>query len=123
MIGGNLCNAAPTADIVPPLIVLGALAKFIEIDGKRIVPVEDFFTGPGVTIMKHYQVLIEIRIPNLELHAAGAYVKQTRGRGADLAVVGVAALVMDRETVQEVKIALGAVLHPLQSGPKRPKEF
>jgi carbon-monoxide dehydrogenase medium subunit len=109
-IGGNLCNAAPSADIVPPLIVLCALAKFIGVDGERIVPVEDFFTGPGVTIMKHYQILIEIQIPNLELHAAGAYVKQTRGRGPDLAVVGVAALVvMDRETVQEVKIALGAV--------------
>ena len=109
-IGGNLCNAAPSADIAPPLIVLGAMAKFVGADGERIIPVEDFFAGPGVTIMKHHQLLLEIQIPNPRLHSGGAYIKQTRGRGPDLAIVGVAAfVVMDRETIGDVKIALGAV--------------
>jgi CO/xanthine dehydrogenase FAD-binding subunit len=109
-IGGNLCNAAPSADIAPPLIVLGALAKFTGTDGERTVPVEDFFVGPGTTIMKHHQLLLEIQIPNPRLHSGGAYIKQTRGRGADLAVVGVAAfVVMERGTIDDVRIALGAV--------------
>ena len=109
-IGGNLCNASPSADIAPPLIVLGAMAKFAGIDGEKIVPVEDFFVGPGATIMKHHQLLLEIQIPNPPSHSGGVYTKQTRGRGADLAVVGVAAfVVMDRGTIREVRIALGAV--------------
>jgi carbon-monoxide dehydrogenase medium subunit len=109
-IGGNLCNAAPSADIAPPLIVLGALAKFAGTDGERIVPIEDFFVGPGATIMKHHQLLLEIQIPDPRLRSGGAYIKQTRGRGADLAVVGVAAfVVMDGEVIGDVKIALGAV--------------
>ncbi len=109
-IGGNLCNAAPSADIAPPLIVLAALAKFGGPEGERIVPVEDFFTGPGLTIMKYNQLLLEIQIPNPQPYSGGAYLKQTRGRGADLAVVGVAAfVVMDRETIRDVRIALGAV--------------
>ena len=109
-IGGNLCNAAPSADIAPPLIVLAALARFGGPEGERIVPVEDFFTDPGVTVMKHNQLLLEIQIPTPRPHSGGAYLKQTRGRGADLAVVGVAALVvMDGETIQDVRISLGAV--------------
>ena len=109
-IGGNLCNAAPSADIAPPLIVLGALAKFAGPGGEKVVPVEDFFTGPGVNIMKDNQLLLEIQIPNPRSYSGGAYLKQTRGRGADLAVVGVAAfVVMDREIIGDVKIALGAV--------------
>ncbi len=109
-IGGNLCNAAPSADIAPPLIVLGGLAKFAGTDGEKMVPVEDFFTGPGATVMKHHQLLLEIQIPNPRLRSGGAYIKQTRGRGPDLAVVGVAAfVVMEKETIGDVKIALGAV--------------
>jgi carbon-monoxide dehydrogenase medium subunit len=109
-IGGNLCNAAPSADIAPPLIVLGAVAKFAGPDGEKIVPVEDFFTGPGVTIMKQNELLLEIQIPNPRPYSGGAYLKQTRGRAADLAVVGVAVLVvMDKESIGDVRIALGAV--------------
>ena len=109
-IGGNLCNAAPSADIVPPLIVLGAVAKFVGKEGEKTVPVENFFTGPGVTILEPYQLLIEIQISTQQLLSGGAYLKQTRGRGADLAVVGVAALVvMEAEILKDVKIGLGAV--------------
>jgi len=109
-IGGNLCNAAPSADIAPALIVLDALVKFAGIDGEWTVPVEDFFAGPGATVMKHHQLLLEIQIPNPRLRSGGAYIKQTRGRGPDLAVVGVAAfVVMEKETIGDVKIALGAV--------------
>ncbi len=109
-IGGNLCNAAPSADIAPPLIVLGAQAKIAGIDGEKTVPVEDFFAGPGATVLKHHQLLVEIQIPNPRPHSGGSYIKQTRGKGADLAVVGVAAfVVMDRDTIGDVKIALGAV--------------
>ncbi len=109
-IGGNLCNAAPSADTAPALLVLGTRLKIAGAGGEKIVPIEDFFTGPGQTIIKHGQMLTEIQIPNLPLRSGAAYIKQTRRRGADLAVVGVAAMViMEGAILRDVKIALGAV--------------
>ncbi len=109
-IGGNLCNAAPSADTAPALIVLGAMAKIVGVNGEKTILIEDFFTGPGQTVIEHGQILTEIQIPNLPLGSGGAYLKQTRRQGADLAVVGVAASVaVDGDILKEVKIALGAV--------------
>lgn len=51
-IGGNLCNAAPSAETAPALIGLSARAKIVGPDGERVIPLEDFFTGPGNTVLK-----------------------------------------------------------------------
>jgi carbon-monoxide dehydrogenase medium subunit len=109
-LGGNLCNAAPSADTAPPLLVLGAMAKTAGMEGEKIVPLEDFFVAPGQTILGQDHLLTEIQIPNMLPHSGGAYLKQKRRQGADLAVVGVAVLVvMEGEVLKDVKIALGAV--------------
>jgi len=109
-IGGSLCNAAPSADTAPALIVLGARLKIAGVKGEKTVPIEDFFTGPGRTVIKNGEMLTEVGIPKLLPRNGGAYVKETRRRGADLAVVGVAALViMEGDILRDVKIALGAV--------------
>jgi len=109
-LGGNLCNAAPSADTAPPLLVLGAKAKITGVEGEKVVPLEDFFVGPGQTILGQDHLLTEIQIPNMLPHSGGAYLKQKRRQGADLAVVGVAAwVVTEKEVLKDVKIALGAV--------------
>jgi len=109
-LGGNLCNAAPSADTALPLLVLGATLKIVGKGGEKIVPLEDFFVGPGQTILGRDRLLAEIQVPNIPAHSGGAYLKQKRRQGADLAVVGVAALVVMRgEVLEDVKIALGAV--------------
>ena len=109
-LGGNLCNAAPSADTAPPLLVLGAKAKIIGVEGEKVVPLEDFFTGPGQTILGNNHLFTEIQISNLLPHNGGVYLKQTRSQGADLALVGVAVLVvMEGKILRDVKIALGAV--------------
>lgn len=109
-IGGNLCNAAPSADTAPALLVLGTTVKITGADGEKRAPVENFFIGPGQTIIKHGQILTEIQIPCLPEKSGGAYLKQTRRQGADLAVIGVAALLsLEGDILKDVKIALGAV--------------
>ena len=109
-IGGNLCNAAPSADMAPSLIVLGAQLKINGSDGQKSMPVEDFFTGPGQTRLNRNEILTEIQIPNPMPNSNAVYLKQTRSQGADLAIVGVAAMVVtDGEVIKDVKIALGAV--------------
>ena len=109
-LGGNLCNAAPSADTAPPLLALAAKVKITGVDGERVVPIEDLFIGPGLTILRNNDILTEILVPNLEPHSGGAYLKEKRRQGADLAVVGVAALVvMEGEILKDARIALGAV--------------
>jgi len=46
-VGGNLCNAAPSADTAPPLLVLSAQAVIASLQGQYTVPLEAFFLGPG----------------------------------------------------------------------------
>jgi carbon-monoxide dehydrogenase medium subunit len=109
-LGGNLCNAAPSADTAPPLLVLGAKAKIAGAGGEEIIPIENFFVGPGLTILEKSRMLIEIQISDLHPHSGAAYLKQKRREGADIAVVGVAALVvLEEEILKDVRIALGAV--------------
>ena len=109
-IAGNLCNAAPSAETAPPLIVLGAKAKIMGADGQRTVPIENFFIGPGQTILKPGEILTEIQVPNLLPRSGGIYIKHTLRKALDLAIVGVAVIVtMDGDTLSDVKIALGAV--------------
>lgn len=110
-IGGNICNAAPSADTAPSLICLGAKAKLVGPKKERIVAVEEFFTGPGETLLKAGEILTEIQVPNQPAHTGGAYLRLTR-LSVDLAVVGVAALVTLQGKgglCKEARIALGAV--------------
>ncbi|MGD9034124.1 MAG: xanthine dehydrogenase family protein subunit M [Desulfobacteraceae bacterium] len=110
-IGGNICNAAPSADTAPSLICLGAKAKLVGPKKERIVAVEEFFTGPGETVLKAGEILTEIQVPNQPAHTGGAYLRLTR-LSIDLAVVGVAALVTlegKGGSCKEARIALGAV--------------
>ena len=111
-IGGNLCNAAPSADTAPPLIVLGAKVKTNGPDGERIISVEDMFKGPGESVLKRGEILTEIEIPEFPANAGAIYLKSKRSEGMDLALVGVAVcLVVDGsgKKCKEVRIALGAV--------------
>jgi carbon-monoxide dehydrogenase medium subunit len=109
-IGGNLCNAAPSADMAPALMVLGAQVKIQGRNRQKTMPIEEFFAGPGQTRLGSKEILLEIHVPNPLPHSEAIYLKQTRSQGADLAIVGVAAsAIMDGEIIKDVKIALGAV--------------
>src|SRR3990172_7413064 len=61
-LGGNICNASPAADTVCAMLALGAELVLSSQAGKRIVPLEKFFTGPGKTVLKAGEMLTEIRL-------------------------------------------------------------
>jgi carbon-monoxide dehydrogenase medium subunit len=111
-IGGNLCNAAPSADTAPPLIGLEAKVKINSPNGERVVALEEFFTGPGESVLQAGEILTEIQIPNPLPHTRGVYLKLPARSMVDLAVVGVAVVVTldDKEkSIVDAKIVLGAV--------------
>jgi len=110
-LGGNLCNAAPSAETAPALIGLSAEARIVGPDGERVVPLEDFFTGPGTTVLKTAELLVEIQVPVLPPRTKGVYLKHAIRGSIDLAIVGVAAVVtLERSNVcKDIKLVLGAV--------------
>lgn len=112
-IGGNLCNAMPSADTAPPLIAMGASITIRGLRGQREVLVENFFNGPGESVLKPDEILFQIFIPKQNTKSGGAYLKLMRRRAMDLAQVGVAVWMdlnpAENNICREVKIALGAV--------------
>jgi CO/xanthine dehydrogenase FAD-binding subunit len=111
-IGGNISRAAPSADLVPPLLVLEATAKITGIKGEREERLERFFLGPGQTTLKEDEFLTEIRIPPLPENGCAVYIKQSRRRTMDLAIVGVAVLIATAprgDLCTDARIALGSV--------------
>ena len=109
-VGGNLANAAPSADMAPPLLALGARVRVHGRRGTRTIPLEEFFTGPGRTVLDGSSVLGSILVPVPPRGARAAYHAFTVREAMDLSVASAAAYV-EREgrTVVAARIALGAV--------------
>lgn len=108
-IGGNICNASPAADTVPPLLILDARAEMVSPRGLRTVPLDEFFVGPGQTVMNKNEFLAAVFIPTQPKGAVAVYMKQSPRRAMDLAVVGVGALLAREGNGLQARIALGAV--------------
>ncbi len=109
-IGGNVCNAVPSAETAPALLVLEAQLKLISADGERVVPIESFFLNPGQTVLSPYEILTEINIPDLPAGSGSAYMAWTLRKALDLAMVGVAVVTtINNSILTEVRIALGSV--------------
>jgi carbon-monoxide dehydrogenase medium subunit len=111
-IGGNICNASPSADTVPALLALGAVAWVFGGGEEKAVPLDTFFTGPGETVLVPGNILTSIQIPIPPAGSAYRYLKLGRVRAADLALVGVAVLGFPQagnSSGYGFRIALGAV--------------
>lgn len=111
-VGGNMANATPSADVAPSLIALNAMAKIVSASGERTIALEDFFRGPGQTVMRAEEILREITIPKTNAGLVGEYIKFSPREMMDLAYVGVAVAYTLREPDNRcdgVRIVLGAV--------------
>ena len=108
---GNLCNAAPSADCAPPLVALGASVRIAGPGGERTVPLEEFFSGPGRTVLAPEELVVEVLVPPPGARSGGAYERFTPRQEMDIAVVGVGSVVSlgEGDRCREVRICLGAV--------------
>jgi carbon-monoxide dehydrogenase medium subunit len=109
-VGGNLCNAAPSADMAPPLMALDAEAIIAGPKGERRVPLAAFFLGVRQTVLAPGELLVALTIPDPGPGSGGTYVRHTPRRELDIAVVGVASqLTLTGGVCARARIALASV--------------
>jgi len=110
-IGGNICNALPSADSAPALLVLDATLIIAGPGGKRSLAITDFFRGVRENALAGGELLTEIQLPVFPTNTKATFVKKGRVATADLAIVNVAVrLSIDTDgACQDLRIALGAV--------------
>ncbi|MFH0725751.1 MAG: FAD binding domain-containing protein [Pseudomonadota bacterium] len=110
-IGGNICNAAPSADTAAPLLVFDAVAVVRSINGFREVPLADFFKGPSVSALTPGEILVEIKIPGKMVDYGSAYHKHARRKALNLPLIGVAVSIKltEENLIEDAKIGLTVV--------------
>ncbi len=110
-IGGNVVNASPAADLLPPLLTLDASVVLAGAAGTRQIPIAEFLRGPGVTERSDDEVLVSLEFARPPIGAATAFLKAGRRRAMEISIVCVAALLaLDADgRCRTVRIALGAV--------------
>lgn len=108
-IGGNLCNASPAADGVPPLLVLGAEVELASPSGTRRLPLEAFITGPRQTVLAGNEILTAVWIPQTELLGQSAFLKLGARAYLVISIAMVAVrLVVDHGRVAQAMLAVGS---------------
>jgi len=110
-VGGNLVNASPAADLAPPLLVYDALVILEKTKSKREIPLVDFFSGPGQTVLAPGELLTEIQLPLTPTNTTSKFIKLGKRKAMAVAVVSVAArLTLDEAgKISQARIALGSV--------------
>jgi carbon-monoxide dehydrogenase medium subunit len=111
-VGGNLCNALPSAETSQALVALSARVRVVSPRGERTVNLENFFTGVGKTLLQPDEVLLEILVPEPAPHTVGIYIKHSPRGPIDLAIVNVTVLMTmepNQKVCRDARIVLGAV--------------
>ncbi|MFN8535503.1 MAG: xanthine dehydrogenase family protein subunit M [Dehalococcoidia bacterium] len=109
-LGGNLGTSSPAADSAPALIALRAVCRIAGPAGERVVPVDQFFTGPRRNVLANGEILVELRLPPPRWGDSSAYLRFIPRNEMDIAVVGAGVwLRLEGETIAEARVALGAV--------------
>jgi CO/xanthine dehydrogenase FAD-binding subunit len=109
-VGGNICNAAPCADSATALLLFDATVSLQGPDGARELPLGELFVGPGQTRLLPGEILTAIRVPDPGKRTFSRYIKHTRRRGVELAMMSVGvrvSLAEDLSTVEDARISLG----------------
>lgn len=108
-IAGNLCNASPAADGVPPLLTLGAQVELASTHGTRQMPLSDFLQGPRQTARQPGEVLTAIHIPAQPDAAQGAFLKLGARQYLVISIAMVAAVVsVDQGRISQAAFAVGS---------------
>ena len=109
-IGGNIINASPAADTIPPLMVLNAMGRVVSKEGEREVPLDQLFKGPYKTNLKPHDLLVQITFQKLPPETKSSFVRLARRNAMAIARMNVAIILqIGKNRIEDVRIAVGSV--------------
>ena len=109
-LGGNLCNAAPSADSVPAMIAYSGVARITGPNGSREVALEDFCTGVRRTVLEQGEVLVAMHFPTPAANSGANYIRFIPRNEMDIAVAGAGVSVeLDNGNIQSARVTLASV--------------
>ena len=111
-IGGNCCNASPAGDTMPALMIYDAIVLIESVDGKRELPIKDFFKGPGKTDLAAHEMLTGFKLPIPPANSGAHYIQLGKRQSSEINVVNVGSFLEydpDTNKVLTARIALGSV--------------
>lgn len=110
-IGGNICNGAVSADSVPTVFSYNSLLHIANAEGGRVVPVREFYLGPGRVALKQGEVLMHVVIPRAEYEGYhGHYIKYSMRNAMDIATIScsvVSKVDQQAGVIENVRITFG----------------
>tara|TARA_Y100000815_G_scaffold274246_1_gene307726 strand:- start:631 stop:1419 length:789 start_codon:yes stop_codon:yes gene_type:complete len=109
-LGGNLCNATPSADSIPPMIVLNGTANIAGPNGNRQVAIEDFCTGVRQNALGSDEILVSLHFPAPVANSGANYFRFIPRNEMDIAVAGAGvSVVLDNGDIKEARVSLASV--------------
>ncbi len=109
-VGGNIVNASPAADTVPPLIAMKATVTVASREGKREVPLDRLFRRPYESDLKPHEILTQINFPKLSSSAGSSFIRLARRRAMAIARMSVAVVFqLEKGRMEDVRISVGSV--------------
>ncbi len=111
-IGGNIVNASPAADTLPPLMVFEATASIASREGEREVPLIHLFKDPYESNLRPFEILVRISFPKLPAGVRSGFIRLARREAMAIARMSMAIVFeMDREgeVIEDIRISAGAV--------------
>ena len=109
-LGGNLCNAAPSADSVPAMIAYNGVARIAGPNGSREVPLEDFCVGVRRTVLERGEMLVSLRFPTPDANSGANYIRFIPRNEMDIAVAGAGVSVtLDNGDISAARVTLASV--------------
>ena len=108
-IAGNLCNASPAADGVPPLLTLDAQIEIASVGTTRVVPLSEFLTGPRQTVLTPREMVTAVLIPAAALAGRGQFLKLGARQYLVISIaMSAARIVIQDGIVTQAALAIGA---------------
>lgn len=110
-IGGNICNGVTSADSASTLFAFDAEVEITGSEGTRLIPIKDFYKGPGQVDLKPAEILTAIYVRKASYEGYfGSYIKYSMRKAMDIATLGCSVnvkLTEDKKAFEDIRIAFG----------------
>jgi len=117
-VGGNVCNASPAADLMPPLLIADAEVRLVSRSGERVVGLEDFVVDRRRTARRPDELVTGIRLPAPPPRSGEVYLKVAPRTAMEVAIVGIAVrltLSADGDVIDARIAACAVAPHPFRA--------